>query len=69
MSSFIGLKCTSEGVASFSSCQCHAGVSPDTGLKLQLMQVFVPFGGLGGFILAIVALIRRERYWVLPLGG
>jgi len=37
------------------------------GAQLQILQVFVPFCGLGGLVFAIIALIRRERYWVLPL--
>jgi hypothetical protein len=40
---------------------------PAGAAKLQFMQVFPPFSALGGLLLAIVALIRRERYWILPL--
>jgi hypothetical protein len=35
--------------------------------RLQSMLSFAPFCTLGGLIFAIVALIRRERYWMLPL--
>jgi hypothetical protein len=35
--------------------------------QLRILQVYVPCCGLGGFVFAIVALLRRERYWVLPL--
>jgi hypothetical protein len=35
--------------------------------KLQFVQMFTPFAGLAGLILAVVALIRRERFWFLAL--
>ena len=35
--------------------------------KLRFVQAFVPFCGLAGLVFAIVALMRRERFWILPL--
>jgi len=61
--------------ASFSSwlalylfVRLHPDTSGPAGAaKLLLVQAFVPFCALGGLIFAIVALVRRERLWFLPL--
>jgi len=35
--------------------------------KLQFVQMFTPLAGLAGLIFAVVALLRRERFWILAL--
>src|SRR5208337_4213697 len=35
--------------------------------QLQFVQMFTPLSALAGLIFAVVALIRRERFWILAL--
>jgi hypothetical protein len=39
----------------------------DTGHTLFFSLFLMYFCAFGGFVFAVVALARRERYWVLPL--
>ena len=58
----------SSGLIFYSFIKLHPDTSGPLGAeKLRFVQEFTPICGLAGLVLAIVALIRRERFWILPL--
>jgi hypothetical protein len=55
-------------VSSWLTLYLFIKLHPDTSrLALLFVQMFPPFAGLAGLILAVIALIRRERFWFLAL--
>ncbi len=61
-----GLLCVAASVASWVALYGLVKFRPN-GQLLLLGQMTLPFAALAAMLFAVVALARRERFWLLPL--